>query len=120
MYIYVLKKKNIFFCCIFQTAYEEGHTEAVIRLVEKYGYDVNYVMPSSGLSLFLVCLNLIINYSTCLKRWEYILHLSVTLLLCNQVYQNVILFECFPFFSLHFFETLNVYIEFIYNFEKYL
>lgn len=36
-----------------KTAYEEGHTEAVIRLVEKYAYDVNYVMPSSGLSLFL-------------------------------------------------------------------
>ena len=47
---------RIFFCFFkFQTAYEEGHTEAVIRLVEKNGYDVNYVMPSSGLSLFLVC-----------------------------------------------------------------
>ncbi|CAC5391732.1 unnamed protein product [Mytilus coruscus] len=36
-----------------KSAYEPGHTEAVIALVEKYGYDVNYVMPSSGLSLFL-------------------------------------------------------------------
>jgi hypothetical protein len=45
----------LFFFFKFQTAYEEGHTEAVIRLVEKNGYDVNYVMPSSGLSLFLVC-----------------------------------------------------------------
>ncbi|XP_063419726.1 26S proteasome non-ATPase regulatory subunit 10-like [Mytilus trossulus] len=36
-----------------KSAYEPGHTEAVISLVEKYGYDVNYVMPSGGLSLFL-------------------------------------------------------------------
>lgn len=38
----------------FQTAYEAGHSEAVMKLVEKYDYEVNFLMPSSGLSLFLV------------------------------------------------------------------
>ncbi|XP_062570233.1 poly [ADP-ribose] polymerase tankyrase-2-like [Saccostrea cucullata] len=41
-----------------KTAYEPGHTEAVVKLVEQYGYDVNYVMPTNGLSLFLcACLS---------------------------------------------------------------
>ncbi|XP_048756124.1 ankyrin-1-like isoform X2 [Ostrea edulis] len=41
-----------------KTAYEPGHTEAVVKLVERYGYDVNYVMPTNGLSLFLcACLS---------------------------------------------------------------
>lgn len=36
-----------------KTAYEPGHTEAVVKLVEHYGYNINYVMPTNGLSLFL-------------------------------------------------------------------
>ena len=39
---------------IFQTAYEPGHTEAVINIVEKLHYDVNSAIPSNGLTLFLV------------------------------------------------------------------
>ena len=39
---------------IFQTAYEPGHTEAVIDIVEKLHYDVNSAIPSNGLTLFLV------------------------------------------------------------------
>ena len=38
----------------FQTAYEPGHTEAVIDIVEKLHYDVNSAIPSNGLTLFLV------------------------------------------------------------------
>ncbi|KAK3108342.1 hypothetical protein FSP39_005885, partial [Pinctada imbricata] len=41
-----------------QTAYEPGHTSIVIKLMEDYHYDVNYRMPSSGLTLFLcACLS---------------------------------------------------------------
>nr|AIE16097.1 sex determining protein Fem-1 like protein [Pinctada margaritifera] len=41
-----------------KTAYEPGHKQLVIRLLEKYHYDVNYKMPSSGLTLFLcACLS---------------------------------------------------------------
>ncbi|XP_074659171.1 uncharacterized protein LOC141911949 [Tubulanus polymorphus] len=36
-----------------KTAYEKGHAEAVIRLVNKLQYDVNYAIPTSGLTLFL-------------------------------------------------------------------
>ncbi|KAL3831623.1 hypothetical protein ACJMK2_023356 [Sinanodonta woodiana] len=36
-----------------KTAYEPGHTEAVMHLVEKLHYDVNFAMPSNGLTLFL-------------------------------------------------------------------
>ena len=34
--------------------YEPGHTEAVLNIVEKLHYDVNSVIPSNGLTLFMV------------------------------------------------------------------
>ncbi|XP_021377561.1 tankyrase-2-like isoform X2 [Mizuhopecten yessoensis] len=41
-----------------KTAYQPGHTEAIMMLVDQFGYDVNYVIPSTGLSLFLcTCLS---------------------------------------------------------------
>ncbi|XP_041367614.1 protein VAPYRIN-like [Gigantopelta aegis] len=41
-----------------KTAYETGHTEESIRLIEKLNYDVNDRLPSSGLTLFLcACLS---------------------------------------------------------------
>ncbi|KAK3580577.1 hypothetical protein CHS0354_002671 [Potamilus streckersoni] len=41
-----------------KTAYEPGHKEAVMHLVEKLHYDVNFAMPSNGLTLFLcACLS---------------------------------------------------------------
>ncbi|ESP03178.1 hypothetical protein LOTGIDRAFT_171651 [Lottia gigantea] len=57
------ERSNIF--DVAKTAYEEGHTEQVIEMVESTGYDVNYIPPLSDLSLFLCgclsgCENLII------------------------------------------------------------
>ncbi|XP_033751876.1 serine/threonine-protein phosphatase 6 regulatory ankyrin repeat subunit C-like [Pecten maximus] len=41
-----------------KTAYQPGHTEAITMLVDQFGYDVNYIIPSTGLSLFLcTCLS---------------------------------------------------------------
>ncbi|XP_060065017.1 ankyrin-1-like [Ylistrum balloti] len=41
-----------------KTAYRPGHTEAIMMLVNQFGYDVNYIIPSTGLSLFLcTCLS---------------------------------------------------------------
>ncbi|XP_050418937.2 26S proteasome non-ATPase regulatory subunit 10 [Patella vulgata] len=36
-----------------KTGYKSGHTELVIDMVEATDYDVNYIPPSTGLSLFL-------------------------------------------------------------------
>lgn len=48
-------------CSVFdlaKTAYQPGHTEAIKMLVDQFGYDVNYIIPSTGLSLFLcTCLS---------------------------------------------------------------
>lgn len=45
----------LIFHLFFQTAYEPGHAETVINIIEKLHYDVNSVIPSNGLTLFLVC-----------------------------------------------------------------
>ncbi|CAH1788961.1 unnamed protein product [Owenia fusiformis] len=36
-----------------KTAYEPGHTEALIKKLELSSYDINFALPSNGLSLFL-------------------------------------------------------------------
>ncbi|XP_052248805.1 uncharacterized protein LOC127856553 isoform X2 [Dreissena polymorpha] len=41
-----------------KTAYEPGHSEACVSLIERLHYDVNSVIPSTGLTLFLcACLS---------------------------------------------------------------
>ncbi|XP_013399984.1 tankyrase-1 [Lingula anatina] len=41
-----------------KTAYVKGHTEAVLDMLHRHNYDINYRLPANGLSLFLcACLS---------------------------------------------------------------
>jgi len=54
---------------VLQTAYEPGHMEACMNLIEKLHYNVNSEIPSNGLTLFLVSeFNLSQLVSICLEH----------------------------------------------------
>ena len=55
MWIWSYTFLSLVFCINnFQTAYEPGHTDAVIDIVQRHHYDVNMILPYNGLTLFMV------------------------------------------------------------------